>query len=93
MKEVSRKDSQLEKVKKERQRKIELFNQVFATEEGVLVLKEIAQMCGQNKVSIVADPASGEINPLSTIYNEARRNLYLSIRSYIRPSTLKKVEF
>lgn len=68
------------------------LNDTFATGSGRRTLRFLMDMCGYQRPSIIADPQSG--NPLidGTIYNEARRNLYLSIRKYIHKDILTAVE-
>lgn len=62
------------------------------TNHGQAVLKAIMRECGYQKPSILANPQSGEINPLGTIYNEARRNLWLWLRKYVPSDKLAMIE-
>jgi len=68
------------------------MNETFATASGRRTLRWIMELCGYQRPSIIADPVSG--NPLldGTIYNEARRNLYLSLRRYLSQEILIPVE-
>ena len=68
------------------------FNLVAATPEGKKVFKQLMEICGFKKPSVVLDPSTGEVNSQSTVYNEARRNLYLQIRALIRPEYLNEIE-
>ena len=70
-----------------------LFNDVCITAEGILVLRHIMQICGFQKTSIVGDPTTGDLQSRGTFYNEARRNVYLELRKFIKPKFLKKIEF
>ena len=68
------------------------LNETFATAAGLNSLRWLMEMCGYQRPSIIADPANG--NPLTdgTIYNEARRNLYLSLRKFLKSEILIPVE-
>ncbi len=69
------------------------FADICAKAEGRNVLRYIMNQCGYQKPSVVVDPTTGEINDRSTLYNEARRNLYLDLRKFIPTRLLKKIEF
>ncbi len=69
------------------------FSEVFAGEAGENALKHIKNMCGYDKSSIVIDTRSGEINDRATLFNEARRVVYLEIRRFVDSEILKKVEY
>lgn len=69
------------------------FDETFGSEAGKRVLRFIMDKCGYQVSSIVADPKTGDIYEKPTIYNEARRNLYVySIRSFLRREILMAVE-
>lgn len=68
------------------------FDETFASAAGQNVLRWIMDQCGYQRPSVTVDPASTEINPLSTVYNESRRNLYLGIRALTNRDILAKVE-
>jgi len=68
------------------------INQTFASDHGKRTLRYILDLCGYQKYSTSADPESGEINVQATIYNEARRNLYLKLRSFLKREILMDVE-
>ena len=68
------------------------LNDVFSSPAGRRVLCWIINLCGFHKADTVADPTSGEIMIRSTIYNQARRNLYLAIRIHIKKQILIDVE-
>jgi len=69
------------------------FAAVGATVEGRNVLRYIMDECGYQRVSIVGNTANGDIHDRGTLYNEARRNLYLDIRKLIPVRQLKQIEF
>lgn len=69
------------------------FATVSKTEEGRRVLRYIMNECGYQSISIVGNPGTGDIHDRGTLYNEARRNLYLDLRKYIPVAHLKLIEF
>lgn len=66
--------------------------ETFSTAHGRRSLRWIMKVCGYQQPSVVADRQSGEIVINSTVYNEARRNFYLTLRGYLTRSILKQVE-
>ncbi len=87
------KEAQAEELKKHNRELRNIFAVVCGQAEGILVFRHIMRQCGYQKPSVVANPNSGEINTNSTVYNEARRNLYLSLRKLIPQKYLKQIEF
>jgi len=69
------------------------FDDVFSSESGKIVLKYINKICGFDTPSLVVNKQTGDICKEAVIYNEARRNVYLEIRSLLRPKVLKEVEY
>jgi len=68
------------------------MRKVFGSDAGVRVLRWLMVECGYQSQSVVADKTTQNIYTDSTIYNEARRNLYLQMRSYLDAKTLIPVE-
>lgn len=64
----------------------------FATPEGRNTLRAIMEICGYQKYDAVGDPGSGEIFMTSTMYNSARRSVYLRLREHVDTTTLIAVE-
>jgi hypothetical protein len=62
------------------------------TNSGQAILRAIMRECGFQKPSILANPQSGEINPMGTVYNEARRNIWLWLRKAIPSDKLALIE-
>lgn len=62
------------------------------TEHGLTVFRHIMYICGYQSPSVVANSQTGEINIHSTVYNEARRNLWLTLRQYIPQDRLTLIE-
>jgi hypothetical protein len=82
----------IERAKKEFESLKRDFNSVFASDGGVRVLNYIAKTCGFFGSSIVANPATGEINVQSTLYNDARRTVYLELRKMLRDDIVGQAE-
>jgi len=67
-------------------------NIVFATEEGKQVLRHLKNVCGFDVSSVVLNP-DNEVQDRGTLFNEARRTVYLDLRKLIKPDILKDVEY
>ncbi len=61
--------------------------------EGIIMLRHIFGMCGYDKFSVTMNPQSQELNTEATIYNEARRNIWLEFRNLIPVKARKKIEY
>lgn len=68
------------------------FNQVFNTPAGKRVLSFLMRECGYQRSSTVFSPTTQEVVASSTIYHEARRNVWLTVRGLLLPEILKNVE-
>ena len=86
-----------EKNKQTREKKqlrlIRCLNTVFASEEGLVVLRHLVEICGYDKSDLVANVQSGEILDRATFYNAVRRGLYVEIRKLIKTDILKQAEY
>jgi hypothetical protein len=69
-----------------------MFRVVADSPDGLAVFRYLHDSCGFAKPSVVLDQKSGEVNLHSTVYNEARRNVYLSLRKYLTKGQLAKIE-
>lgn len=69
------------------------FNAVAKTTSGKKVLRYLMKECGFLKSGLVASCATGEINPLGSIYNEARKDVYYRIRQFLTKENIIAVEF
>lgn len=49
--------------------------------------------CGFGKSSAVMNPTTYEINTVGTVWNEARKDVYLGIRKFLDNDKLINVEF
>lgn len=72
---------------------VRCLNATFKTAEGIRALRHLMNLCGYQRVSVVGNPQTGDVHDRGTLYNEARRNVYLEIRKLIHPETLMRVEF
>lgn len=86
-----------EKVKADRDKKtlrlIRCMNTVFATEEGLVVLRHLVDICGYDKADPVASVQTGEILDRATFYNVVRRGLYTELRRFIKADILRRAEY
>lgn len=66
----------------------------FDTEAGKRVLFWLMNECGFLQPSVVMDHATGMVMKESTVYNEAKRDIYLRIRKMLKtkPNVLNEVE-
>ena len=69
-----------------------VFAEVCAKDTGIIIIRHLMDLCGYQKVSVVGNPATGDIQDRGTLYNEARRNLYLEIRRLIPLRYLRQIE-
>ena len=53
------------------------FQELFATDNGKVVLKELSRMCKENKPTYV------DQNPNGTAYSEGQRSIILGIRNML----------
>lgn len=83
---------QQEKQEKRKAKLKKCINEVFATEDGRVVLQFLMELCGYQKTSIVGDPRTGDLFDRGTFYNEARRAVYLELRRFVRPEILRTIE-
>lgn len=86
-----------QKVKDEQQKKqlrlIRCMNTVFATEEGLVVLRHLVDICGYSKSDPVASAQTGEILDRASFYNMTRRGLYCELRKLIKTDILRRAEY
>ncbi len=64
-----------------------------ASPEGLNLMKWIFNLTGYSKILIVGNPQSGDIHDRGTLYNNARRSIWLEIRQMLPKRILKKIEF
>jgi len=66
------------------------FNSVFATSHGKVLGEWLIKQCGFFENSVIS--GTNGILPNETIYNEARRSIYLELRKYLNSETLINLE-
>ncbi len=76
----------------EAKRLIGSFARVAKTEAGRVVLRYFLAQCGFHRPSVVVD-SNGDVLTNSTVYNEARRNVWLDARQLMTVKDLIKIEF
>jgi len=82
-----------QKIQAERRERIKAaIQRSFATADGKFLLHYLKEECGYQKNSVHGSVESGEFLDNNTMYNEGRRDLYLSLRKLIRPEVLAAVE-
>jgi hypothetical protein len=80
-----------EEKSKKRKKEEEAINRIFTTPDGKLLGKWLIRECGFLLPSTVSN-LQGEILPNSTIYNEAKRGIYLELRKFFNSETLINLE-
>lgn len=68
------------------------MNETFGSASGRNVLRHLMRICGYQQTSVTLDPTTRDVQIHAMMHNEARRGLYLEIRSFIREDTLAAVE-
>lgn len=69
------------------------INRVAKTQDGKVVFKYLAGICGFSTSSIVINETTKEINAMSTVYMEARKTVYYAFRNFIESEFLKQIEY
>jgi len=87
-----REAKRLEQAKREEREMKNAFMAVAKTAQGQKVLTYIMTMCGFKESSLVGDPVKGLIQDRGTLYNEARRNVYIELRKLIPVTYLNIIE-
>ncbi len=64
-----------------------------ASPEGLNLMKWVFGLSGYSKILIVGNPQTGDIHDRGTLYNNARRSIWLEIRQMLPKRILKKIEF
>lgn len=65
---------------------------VAGTESGKAFLKYLHRICGQAESSLVLMPAEGKVSAEATLFNEAKRYVYLQVRGHVPPMALREIE-
>lgn len=83
-----RKENKKQKTTKESLK--EAINQIASRPEGILFFKALADNCGFDRGSSLI--VNGELNPVTSVYYDARRSVYLELRKYIEDNYLINIE-
>jgi hypothetical protein len=65
--------------------RVVLYNKVFGTDEGKIVLENIMEICGVNTVS------ADLLNPNITYYNEGARAVGIKIKTILNKKEIQNV--
>lgn len=66
------------------------LNRIFSTTDGKMLGEWLIKQCGFLENSVVM--GKDGIISSNTVYNEARRSVYLELRRYFDPETLLNIE-
>lgn len=67
-------------------------NRVAATPEGKALLKHIKNLCGYGQPCTTYNPLTGEMNPIASLYNQGRHNLWGEIRVHLPADVVAEIE-
>lgn len=87
------KEEQIKKVQVANEKLKRAFDTVAETPAGLMVLRYLMKDCGFGQTSLVMNPQSFEINTIGSIYNEARKDVYIRIRKFLNKENLQKIEY
>ena len=65
---------------------------IASTESGIAFFRYLMDECGYKRPTVVIDSQSGEVNVRSTMYNEARRGLWLDLRKLFIKQHVNMIE-
>lgn len=65
---------------------------LVSTYNGIHFLRWLAKQCHASESIVSVNPQTGEINQLTSLYSESRRNLWLSIRAILPRQTIIDIE-
>ncbi len=89
----AKKETQLELAAKRLKLLKRDFEIATATSEGLNVMKYLFNLTGYSKILIAGNPTTGDVHDRGTLYNNARRSIWLEIKEMIPIRTLKKIEY
>lgn len=69
------------------------FNTVAGSEEGRIVFRELARLCGFRRSKVVASSVEKIVDPVSTTFNCMGENIYLKMTKRVRREYLIKIEY
>lgn len=68
------------------------FARLAKTEDGIKVMRHIMAECGFKESSMVMNAATHEILPMSSLWNESKRGVWIDIRKMIPHKQLNIIE-
>jgi len=86
------KDEQTKKAHAANEKLKRAFNTTAETPAGLMVLRYLMRDCGFGQTSLVMNPQTFEINTVGSVYNEARKDVYIRIRKLLSKENLRKIE-
>lgn len=84
-------EKQLQRYRAERDALRQAVAQIASTREGKVFLRWLVGQTGFLQASTRVGP-DGEIQPIGTIWNDARRNIWLDLRQVVPPVALAEIE-
>ena len=87
------KEDTLKKKHQEEYKKVRTAVQAIASDpNAVIMLRHMAKICDFFKSSLVLNPTTKEVNQTATLWNEARRSVYLDFRRMMSEETKRQIE-
>ena len=82
------------RIRKQRMAAQKAACECFATDSGKEFLRWLLRESGFHQPSVIYNSETGDIKTESTVYNEAKRDVYLRVRALLssRPDILSEVE-
>lgn len=68
------------------------FARLTKTEDGVKVMRHIMTECGFKESSMVMNATTNEILPMSSLWNESKRGVWIDVRRMIPHKQLNLIE-
>lgn len=74
------------------QKRQRILNDLVQEPYGAKALKIIMDICGYEGYTVTQNPQTQEINVTATLYNDARRSIWVDIRNLLNKDNRRKVE-
>jgi hypothetical protein len=72
---------------------VQAVKDVLATEAGKELFRFLFKICGYDQTSIVVDMKTGTLDLEKSLYNEARRAVYIQLRALAPIEDLRAIEY
>jgi hypothetical protein len=69
-----------------------IINNIVDQPGGAKALKILMDICGYDGYTVTQNPQTQEINIMATIYNDARRGVWIDIRNLLTKENRRKIE-